>query len=463
MAKKESKARQTPPVLPSVNTLVVSSNDLLEAKYNFSLWQKRVFVYMVNQINKKTTEFTLQRIYVRDLMDFFGVKSKDDYQTILRVPENLFNARVHTPYYTAEGLKRWRNTRIISTYTEPADRDERNAYIELQFNNDLKEHLLELHEAFTKYDVRNIIELRSVYSFRMFELLKSRMYRRDLLSMRLIELKEILDVEEKYKNYADFKRFVLQQAQKDLTDHCDITYTFKEKKAGRRVDTLIFDVVENIPTGKKILIPSIASPINPETLPIFERVEMQVKDWGISPEVLQLLIDTQPEDAIIKGLAYTQREIQMGRVKENKAGFFINAVKNRYTSTAFEREQKREKTAADNRQRLAQMQKFEQQLDSLSVDYTDALNDVIRALTTNNPAITENAVEAVKKENVAYFKISNLQVEKMSLEDFRQNRMLRGWVIQKIQEQNPEAFEFLEEKYLIKMRDLEAAIKALNV
>ena len=54
--------------------IVVTSNDLIHAKYTFTLWQKRVFVYMVSQINSfEDKEFQIHKMYIKDLMQFFKV------------------------------------------------------------------------------------------------------------------------------------------------------------------------------------------------------------------------------------------------------------------------------------------------------------------------------------------------------------------------------------------------------
>ena len=446
--------------------LIVSSNDLIEAKYNFSLWQKRVFVYMVSLINKNDKGFNLQRIYVRDLLNFFAVKSRDDYDTIMRVPESLFNSRIHVPYYSEEGLKRWRNTRIISTYTEPADRDERNSYIELQFNNDLKEHLLELHETFTKYDIRNIIELRSVYSFRMYELLKSRRYRRDLLTIGVDELKEILDVETKYKNYADFKRFVLMQGQKDLAKFCDIAYTFQEKKEGKKVKILIFNVFDNQSEKSRI---KESAPQNQtlavlpsEATPLFAEIFMKVKGWGISSEVLQLLIETQPEEALRNGVEYTEWAKREGKIKDNVAGFFITAVKNRYTTPQYEAEKKRVQNTKVAKQQAAEVKQLNAVLKTIKEEYQTAINGVVRGLTEVDATVVSLAVAAIKAENKGYFALKGVNPDNLTLENFREDKILRGMVIQQIQVQNPTHFAEINEKFKPQIQNLEAKIKGLQ-
>ncbi len=231
-------------------SLIVSSNSLIEAKYNFSLWQKRIFVFMVNQIQVQDKDFRLMRFNIKDIMNFFQVKSKEDYRIIRQVPEDLYNVSMKTPYISAEGNKRWKEVRVISQYTRPEDMAENNAYIELKFNDDLKPHLIQLRELFTKYEIKYIIGLRSVYSFRIYEILKSRSFLKGVKEISVDELKEVLDVEDKYKLYADFKRKIVMQAQKELTAFCDITFTIKEKKQGKKVTSLEFTIHPNVPKNK---------------------------------------------------------------------------------------------------------------------------------------------------------------------------------------------------------------------
>ena len=462
---KKEIAKKRPPKVEKVrNQLVVGSNDLIEAKYNFSLWQKRVFVYMVSQIGKNDAEFLLQRIYIKDLMLFFDVKSRDDYNTILRVPESLFNARLHLPYLSEDGFKRWRNTRIISTYTEPGERDERNSYIELQFNGDLKAHLLELHEAFTKYDIRNIIALRSVYSFRMYELLKSRSYRADLLTIDVDDLKETLDVETKYKNYADFKRFVLLQGQKDLTKSCDISYTFDEIKEGKKVKTLTFKVFENRPDKAKkdgeIMVKKAVGAATQGGL--FGEIYPQVEAWGVGSEVLQLLIETQPEDALRNGLAYTKWALEEGKIKENTAGFFITAVKNKYTTPQYENAKRRAELVREAKKREVEIKQLEVMLADMRDDFQTARNDAVRDVVDAHPDATNRAVEVVKTQNQTYFELKQMNIDHLTLADFREDKILRGLVIQEIEAQNPTFFTEINARFPDQIKNLERKIKALK-
>jgi len=56
----------------------------------------------------------------------------------------------------------------------------------------------------------------------------------------LDELKEMLNVQGKYRLYADFRRYVLLRAQKELKKVSDLFFTFKEIRKGKKVYSIHF-------------------------------------------------------------------------------------------------------------------------------------------------------------------------------------------------------------------------------
>ncbi len=325
--------------------LVVSSNDLVHAKYTFSLWQKRVFVYMVSEINSfDDVEFPIQKIYIKDLMNFFKVKNKDDYNVIQRIPEQLYAMSMKMSYRSDKGYKRWREVRILSQFTHPEDKEEDNAYIELKFNDDLKPHLLDLKQLFSQYDIQNIIYLRSVYSFKMYEWIKANAYLTKW-EVSLQDLKEMLDVEHKYKNYGSFKLKILNQAQKDLTECCDMTFSYTEQGVGKRVERLIFTVHKNTPTKiaaqpkakKKLEIPLYTEGVVIEetptvldkTNPLLATIHAQIKAFGISTSLISTWMQTYPAAHIEACIQDFLEKVKKGKLKTtepNQQGGYLRSL-----------------------------------------------------------------------------------------------------------------------------------------
>lgn len=203
-------------------------------------------------------------------------------------------------------------------------------------------------------------------------------------------------------------------------------------------------------------------PRSPKNNDLFGEIFPQVKQWGVSVEVLNLLVETQPEEYIREGLAYTKWEEKANKIKDNTAGFFINAVKNRYTSRGFEDEKKKAKRLAEQHLKDMRLKELTTQYEALIDEYQSRVNDVIRELTIRDHAVTERAIEAVKLENKMYLTVKKVNPDDLSVEEFRKDKILRGLVIHQIQLQNPDFFKSMEDAYKPQMVALEEEIKTLS-
>ena len=93
--------------------------------------------------------------------------------------------------------------------------------VTLKFAPDLKPYLLKLKELYTSCRLTNVLNLKSRYSIRLYEILKCRKKRSRkkivIEEIELEELKKMLGASSKYFSvYADFKRRALLVAQKEL-------------------------------------------------------------------------------------------------------------------------------------------------------------------------------------------------------------------------------------------------------
>ena len=113
---------------------------------------------------------------------------------------------------------------------------------EVQVNIDLdfKKLLWEVKKKIY-YDIRNTLNLNSNYSKRIYYYLKSfedTGWRVDNIDI----LQKKLECPPSYKNFADFKRAVLDVAQVELNASNDISFTYKTHKTGRRITNVKFFV-----------------------------------------------------------------------------------------------------------------------------------------------------------------------------------------------------------------------------
>ena len=121
--------------------------------------------------------------------------------------------------------------------------------LKVEFSLMLMKYLLQIKEKYTKYYIRNIMNLNSKYAVRMYEILKNsleeskRYNNRAVLEVSLDELKELLSVPQGYK-FNNIKTRVIKVAQKEINEKTDIYFEWKPRKIGRRVKYIQFTVLE---------------------------------------------------------------------------------------------------------------------------------------------------------------------------------------------------------------------------
>jgi hypothetical protein len=106
-------------------------------------------------------------------------------------------------------------------------------------------YLLNLQKNFTEYKSRNVMHLQSVFSIRIYEILKQYLN----IGKRVIELetlREMLGISGKYPKFSNIKQRILEPAKNELSQ-TDISFAYEPIKTGRRVTAIRFTVKSNNP------------------------------------------------------------------------------------------------------------------------------------------------------------------------------------------------------------------------
>ena len=455
------------------SSLVVSSNDLVHAKYDLTLWQKRVFIYAISQLSKDDKDFPPIKMEIADMIRFFkstgGLKV---YNAIINAPKSL-DKTIEVPYLTEKGGLRYGYVRLIQKYTIPLDNKGDNQFIEIRFNDDLKTHLLDLKEKFLKYDIENIIELQSTYSFRMFEILKSHEYKQSV-ELDVDYLREILEVQNTYKAYKDFKKRIIDKAQEDLTKFCDITFSYEEKKGakGKKIESLLFHIRKNIPTHRdnytskeftkkynsielaevisevktnKTHVISFDTDIEPseENSPndklIGELSPIIVMQFGVSYKMFMSLVEQHTEGVIRQAILVTQKAMQARKI-DNTAGFFVEAVRGHYQNLEEDKQKMEAEKLAKKKAKMEQAKQVEQtaqqQKEQSVKNESQRKIKIIEGLINADSPLLHQAIADLKRGPLGV----GLD-PKISIQSFLENPMLAGKLMTVLQKIAPTIFQ----------------------
>ena len=229
------------------NNSVTKFNGLIEASYRLSLNEARIVFYGISLINPLSKEFPLEfKIDIKHFSDMFNIASNNAYTIIKQTAMDRFWEREFT-------FKTEKNKQMRVRWLTGIEYGNSQGYLKIFINPQLKPFLHQLVGGnFTRYYLENIANFKSVYSVRFYEIAIMELKRSKQLKwkfrLEIEDIKEKLDIKEKYKRFSNFKAIVLEPAKKEINKHSDINFNYNVIKLGRSPNEIEFTVSKKTKT-----------------------------------------------------------------------------------------------------------------------------------------------------------------------------------------------------------------------
>lgn len=314
----------------NIKNWVTKSNILIESTYKLSLQEQRILLIMASKVQPNDETLKTYRFRAKDFIEIVGNKKGTGFYSYLKEIVNGLQTKILT--IKEKGRQRNYNWVITSIY------EENEGYITLQFHPSLKYLFLELKEKFTSYQLENVVRLNSVYSIRIYELLKQyeRLRKRELT---LEELRHFLAIEPtKYKQYGHFKSKVLAVAQKEINNKTDIHFEFVEIKTGRKVTSIEFIITSSPALNdssytqeKKLELDQSLSKLEDNT----NSLEDDLAGLGVKPEKIEWLVSEFTKEHLERNIRYTQDRLIIGDVTHPHS-YVVKAIQKDYAKLSHE-------------------------------------------------------------------------------------------------------------------------------
>lgn len=193
--------------------LVKMSNNLINAKYDLSLFQEHFIRLIIIKIKTKDKNFKEYEISIKDLQN--TLNKEINYK---QAKNEIFNILKKPMLFEKPNSKDY----LICNWFAQVKYLSNKAIFQVKFTDDLKPYLLELKERFLSYNIKNILSMKSKYSIRIYELLKRNQDNK--LTLNIQKLKEIFIIEnhKSYKRYDNFKAKIITPAVKEINKNSDI-------------------------------------------------------------------------------------------------------------------------------------------------------------------------------------------------------------------------------------------------
>ena len=319
--------------------LVVKSNELINARYQLTLAEMRLILKMITMITKDDEDFKEYDINIRDFVDEIETKAKNEYERARHITKELLKKVLEIPTETGY---------IQTAWIAGSRYQKRKGHVYVSFHPYLKPYLLKLKEKFTQYNLRHVLSLKSIYSIRIYELLKQ--YEKiGERTLELSHLKELLKVEDKYNLYADFKKRILNRAQSELKEYTDIRFKIEEIKKARKVDKIRFVITKNEKERCSQDTPQKTLPLKDDYLTdLINLLSPEHQDKKTIHTALDKAYQKHGFDYVARNIAYTNRNY-----KDNYRAYLNKALKEDW-GLAMEEDEKREEKYREKQERQRQ-------------------------------------------------------------------------------------------------------------
>lgn len=267
---------------------VIQPNYLIEKRPRMGKIETQIFLSIILQIKKKPNDKVLY-IPVKEIMETWNMGSGTSYEAIDSALSVLSKKTIAIKEMV-EVRGEMKRSSFYASLMPMARYVEGAGEIKVEITEAMKPYYLDLSEGYTSYFVSNLVNLKSVYSIRTYELLKQY----EVIGKRLWtfqDYKEMLGIPEgTYPRRYDLESIVIKKAQKHINEETDLFVTYKITGRGNRAE--IEWTIKN-KTGIKKEIEAIRADLeykatHPESMeePVMEELEPVVKPKKEKPELV---------------------------------------------------------------------------------------------------------------------------------------------------------------------------------
>ena len=218
---------------------VAKSKAMVErARMDLSLQELRLLQYVLSKVKPDDTIDTEYTISIKRFLQVCGleVRSGESYNAVKRQIDSLWSHR----FWMMDESGREVGVQWI---TKPV-LDRAAGTVSVRLDPDVQDWVIGLigRDRYIQYKLLAILPMRSVYSVKLYELLKAQYNKREV-TFPLEDLRGMLcSGSGKYPNFKDFRRRVLDTAKTEINAYSDLFVAYEPVYTGHRVTAVRYTI-----------------------------------------------------------------------------------------------------------------------------------------------------------------------------------------------------------------------------
>ena len=217
---------------------VVKRNDLIQSShFHLSAQEQKMALFLISKIQPGDEDFKVYEFKLHHFCEVceINTRSGKNYSDLYNAIKKLADKSLWAGFTNDDTtLIRWIENPTIN---------EKKGVIKVKFDEHMKPFLLQLKGKFTSYELHYALAMKSKYSIRLYEILKS--YQNlEKCEFTVEQLKKLLDAEN-YKQWIHFKDNALGIAVSEINECSDILVRYELEKKGRAFHQITFFIAPN--------------------------------------------------------------------------------------------------------------------------------------------------------------------------------------------------------------------------
>jgi plasmid replication initiation protein len=223
---------------------VTMSNALTRAGHGLTLAEKRIVMIAVSKLDSarplKPGEVPTTRITAAEYAEAFGVDLDTAYDQLKAASKQLYKRSItfYEPAWKRNG-KPLPPTIVHMRWVGQVKYQDGEGWVELSWWPALLPHLTGLRKQFTSYQLQQASALRSIYSWRLLELL-TRFESTGWAEYTIEDFKTSMDAPASLSDFGQVKRRIIDPAVRELNEKDGWIIEWRPIKAGRKVKAIRF-------------------------------------------------------------------------------------------------------------------------------------------------------------------------------------------------------------------------------
>jgi plasmid replication initiation protein len=243
-------------VLIDENSEIKKAEALIKSRYKLNELALKLITSLISAVQETDNPFQQYVFEVKNFANLSEVKGKSIYENLKEACYEIMSKPI---YIDKKGSKDFK----ILNWATVCEYVDKEGVIKFEVSRHLKPYIVALKQKYLKYDLKNILKLKSSYSIKMYELLKNeynlnaRYNRNAVIILSVDELRDRLQIPVSYQ-WQHIKDQILDKSENDLSNHTDIKFTWEiASKVRKKVHSIKFKIYSNLrDTERNIKLPS---------------------------------------------------------------------------------------------------------------------------------------------------------------------------------------------------------------